>query len=204
MAKALHIVVIGRGAACERVVEKLHHALGNGVVRAIDPAHALDARASDLRVILIDHRHNGVLGLVRDLSRQQPRVSVLVHGEVADGGAVLDLVVAGAIGVLDPEMRSDQLADAVRKAAAGRPTFSGSSLDMLVRHLREQRAASADGLSEREHEVLGLVARGHTYKRIASQLSLSPFTVKNHVQNILRKLGVRTRMEAVQRVMRPR
>lgn len=204
MAKLLNIAVIGRGAACERFVKELQRAIGNSVVRTIDPAHALDPLTVDLRIVFSDQRHNGVLGLVRDLSRQQSRVPVLVHGEVAEGNAVLDLVVAGANGVLDPEMRSEQLADMLRKAAAGHATFSAAPLDLLLHHLREQRAPVTDLLSEREHEVLSLVARGHTYKHIAQKLSLSPFTVKNHVQNILRKLGVRTRMEAVQRVMRAR
>lgn len=203
MAKPANIVVIGRGVACVRFAEKLQRALASGIVRTIDPAHAHDGRTADMHIVFMDHRHNGVLGLVRDLSRQQPRVPVLVQGEVPDGSAVLDLVLAGASGFLDAEMRADQLAEAVRKAATGRATFSGDSLDLLLRHLREQRAPATELLSAREHEVLAFVARGHTYKRIAAQLSLSPFTVKNHVHNILRKLGVRTRMEAVQRVLRP-
>ncbi|WP_411121071.1 response regulator [Streptomyces sp. x-19] len=133
-----------------------------------------------------------------------PRVLVLsASGEHVD---VLEAVKSGATGYLLKSASTEELLDAVRRTAAGEPVFTPGLAGLVLGEYRrlatEPAPATADEpgaprLTERETEVLRLVAKGLSYKQIAERLVISHRTVQNHVQNTLGKLQLHNRVELV-------
>jgi NarL family two-component system response regulator LiaR len=110
---------------------------------------------------------------------------------------------AGAIGYLLKDVSAGQLADAIRAAHAGRATLSPEAAQALV-HAASQAPPPGHDLTERERAVLALMVEGLNNTQIAAMLTVSPSTVKSHVSNILTKLGVASRTEAVTLALRTR
>lgn len=112
---------------------------------------------------------------------------------------LLDAVASGAAGYLLKSTATDVLRDELARAAAGEPVFSPSLAALLIGEFRRlaRQAGASSTLSEREREVLQLVARGHTYPQIGGELTISPRTVENHVRNILGKLHLTRRADLV-------
>jgi DNA-binding NarL/FixJ family response regulator len=136
------------------------------------------------------------------LVREDPTVRVLILSASGEQGDVLDAVKAGATGYLVKSASREQLLDAVRRVAAGDTVFTPGLAGLVLgeyRRLSDGPAADDDGdaprLTERETEVLRLVAKGLSYKQIADRLVLSHRTVQNHVQNTLRKLQMHNRVQ---------
>ncbi|CAA9326121.1 MAG: Two-component transcriptional response regulator, LuxR family [uncultured Nocardioidaceae bacterium] len=134
-------------------------------------------------------------------SEDPPRVLVLsASGEQLD---VLDAVKAGATGYMVKSASREELVSAVRRVAAGDTVFTPGLAGLVLGEFRRlaetPTAAGTDTprLTERETEVLRLVAKGLSYKQIAERLFLSHRTVQNHVQNTLRKLQLHNRVELV-------
>ncbi|GLU46066.1 response regulator [Nocardiopsis ansamitocini] len=131
-----------------------------------------------------------------------PRILILsASGEQQD---VLDAVKAGATGYLVKSASKDELIDAVTRAHHGDAVFTPGLAGLVLGEYRRLAAAPAPvddpdtpRLTGRETEVLRLVAKGLTYKQIASRLTLSHRTVQNHVQNTLNKLQLHNRVELV-------
>jgi DNA-binding NarL/FixJ family response regulator len=136
--------------------------------------------------------------------KQQPSVRVLVLSASGEQEHVLEAVKAGATGYLVKSASRAELLDAVRRVARGDAVFTPGLAGLVLgeyRRLSEApaRAPSDDGprLTDRETEVLRLVAKGLSYKQIAERLVLSHRTVQNHVQNTLRKLQLHNRVQLV-------
>jgi DNA-binding NarL/FixJ family response regulator len=112
---------------------------------------------------------------------------------------LLDAVAAGAIGYLVKSTPAPELRAALLKAAKGEPVFSPALAALVLGEFRRisKTATGANPLSEREREVLQLVARGHTYKQIGEQLFIAEKTVENHVRNILGKLHLNRKQELI-------
>jgi DNA-binding NarL/FixJ family response regulator len=112
---------------------------------------------------------------------------------------LLDAVAAGAIGYLVKSTPPDELRRALLKAAAGEPVFSPALAALVLGEFRRmsKQATGANPLSDREREVLQLVARGHTYKQIGAELFIAEKTVENHVRNILGKLHLNRKQELI-------
>ncbi len=131
---------------------------------------------------------------------EPPRVLVLsASGEQLD---VLGAVKAGASGYLVKSVSRQELVMAVRRVAAGDTVFTPGLAGLVLGEFRRLSEAPAAGsetphLTERETEVLRLVAKGLSYKQIADRLVLSHRTVQNHVQNTLRKLQLHNRVQLV-------
>jgi DNA-binding NarL/FixJ family response regulator len=123
-------------------------------------------------------------------------VKVLILSASGEQADVLDAVKAGATGYLVKSASADELLDAVRRTAAGEAVFTSGLAGLVLGEYR--RTSSDDGaprLTERETEVLRLVAKGLTAKQVAERLVLSHRTVENHVQNTLTKLQLHNRVE---------
>jgi DNA-binding NarL/FixJ family response regulator len=144
---------------------------------------------------------NGVQA-TQHLRRTYPQLKVLVLTTYADDQWVLDAVRAGASGYLLKDTRRDALIDAVKGTVEGKtyldPVIAGKLTQQLaygpapVRHPEP----SLDSFTEREQEVLNLLAQGHSNPEIAHRLHLARGTVRNYVSGILQKLGVSDRTQA--------
>ncbi len=137
------------------------------------------------------------LAVLRALPQEAPDTRVLVLTSANDDRLVIPAVRAGAAGYVLKTISSAELAEAVRKVARGEPVLHPEITRMLMREVRRGPAAVAgESFTQRELEVLSLLAHRLTNKEIAAELGISETTVKTHVRNILSKLGVSTRAEA--------
>jgi DNA-binding NarL/FixJ family response regulator len=124
-----------------------------------------------------------------------PDTEVIALTSVLDDGTVVGAVKAGAIGYLLKDTQADELCRAIKAAAAGQVQLSPQAAARLVREVRMPEVPTA-GLTERETDVLRLLAEGKANKEIAASLSIGEKTVKTHVSAILGKLGVQSRTQA--------
>jgi DNA-binding NarL/FixJ family response regulator len=150
-------------------------------------------------VLLLDaHMPGGkVIIAAKELRQRCPNVQILVLSAYERSEYIVGLVRAGAAGYVLKHDSSDMLVTAVRAVAQGEGWLSPRVADILVRSLRNYDERAAAKLTEREIEVLGLMARGHKNDEIAETLVITTQTVKNYVRRIFRKLGVETRVDAV-------
>ncbi|MGH3444082.1 MAG: response regulator [Nocardioidaceae bacterium] len=182
------------------------------VATASTGAEAL-ARAGAVRpvVVVLDLQipaPDGVEVTAR-LVQADPQVRVLILSASGEQADVLEAVKAGATGYLVKSASRAELVEAVRRVAAGDTVFTPGLAGLVLgeyRRLSQTPAPPADGtrragdvprLTERETEVLRLVAKGLEYKQIAERLVLSHRTVQNHVQNTLGKLQLHNRVQLV-------
>jgi DNA-binding NarL/FixJ family response regulator len=183
-----------------------HHDGLSVVGPAADGAEAVRlARAERPDVTLMDVRMPGADGLEATrqlLSDQPPPTRVVVLTTFDEDELVVRALRLGASGFLLKDLPRQQLVDAVRAVAAGdlrlAPAITRRLVDrQLQRRDDPERAAALGRLSERETDVLRLVARGATNAEVAGELFLSESTVKTHVGHLLQKLGVRDRVQLV-------
>ncbi|HEX6385453.1 MAG TPA: response regulator transcription factor [Anaerolineae bacterium] len=128
------------------------------------------------------------------IRRELPQTEVIALTSVLEDSSVFGAVRAGAIGYLLKDTEADELRRAIKAAAAGQVQLSP---EIAVRLMREVQAPeNPDELTERETEVLSLLARGLSNKEIARELTIGEKTVKTHVSNILSKLNVPSRTQA--------
>ena len=134
----------------------------------------------------------------RLIREQFPEIQILALTSFDEEELVHQAVEAGAVGFLYKDVEEQELIDAIRSAREGRPVLAPEAMKALMhRTARPVEASTIEPLTGREREVLSLVAQGMTNPQIAEQLVISTSTVQFHVHNILGKLGVGTRTEAV-------
>ncbi|MBN2044526.1 MAG: response regulator transcription factor [Anaerolineales bacterium] len=133
---------------------------------------------------------------IRTICQKHPQVKVIALTSFKEGSRIMKALEAGAIGYLTKDISAEELAWAIRDAHSGRATLSPDAAQALVQEANQPPAPGSD-LTEREREVLALMVEGLNNTQIAGKLSVSPSTVKSHVSNILSKLGVSSRTEAV-------
>ena len=139
----------------------------------------------------------------RAIRQKFPQVQVIALTSFKEGELVKSALEAGAIGYLLKDVSADELARAIRAACSGRATLSPEAAQALVETANQPPAPGLD-LTERERAVLALMAEGLNNTQIAGRLIVSPSTVKSHVSNILSKMGVASRTEAVTLALRNR
>lgn len=137
----------------------------------------------------------------RLIRKQYPSTQVIALTSFADEILVQSALHAGAIGYLLKDVSANDLAQAIRAAKAGRSTISHEATQILINASNQEPTPGHD-LTEREREVLVLMVEGLNNTQIAGRLTVSPSTIKSHVSNILAKLGVASRTEAVALALR--
>ncbi|MFH9327535.1 response regulator [Streptomyces althioticus] len=168
------------------------------------------AKAVAPDVLVLDLNLPGKPGVqvCKEVVAADPSVRVLVLSASGEHADVLEAVKSGATGYLLKSASTEELRDAVRRTADGDPVFTPGLAGLVLgeyRRLASEPAAPVSGgeeqkaprLTERETEVLRLVAKGLSYKQIAERLVISHRTVQNHVQNTLGKLQLHNRVELV-------
>lgn len=179
------------------------------VGEAADGAEALVCyRETRPDVVLMDVRMPGMDGVeaTRRLRAMDPAAKVIILTTFDDDEYVFEGLRAGAVGYLLKALSGEELANAIRTVAAGGALIDPAVTRKVVSEFarlappsRPINAGLAEPLSDREKEVLGLVARGLSNREIADAVFLAEGTVKNYVTTILQKIGVRDRTQAALR-----
>ncbi len=171
---------------------------GEQAVRLVAEQHP-DAILLDLHMPVLDG-----IGATRALTADHPEVAVVVLTTYADDGSVLDALRAGARSYLTKDADRADIARALRAAAGGLAVFDAQVHATLLAAATAPSppaptatAPLPAGLTQREAEILGLIARGLTNPEIAAQLFLSNHTVKTHISRIFAKTGSRDRAAAI-------
>jgi len=174
---------------------------GREAIRQVEALHP--------QVVLMDVRMPVLDGVAatRELTGRFPEVGVIILTTFEDDETVFEGLRAGARGYLLKDVSSEEMAEAVRKVAAGEALIQSRLTRKVLAEFSRMASAphaeardpqpSASLLTERELEVLRALAHGLSNREIAAQLVITEGTVKNHVSNLIEKLGVRDRTQAV-------
>ena len=149
-------------------------------------------------VILMDLMMPGMDGITatQAILADYPEIKIIAMTSFEEKELVNGVLAAGAISYLLKNVTADELAKAIRDAVSGRSTLSPEAARVLIQGTRPTKQPSFD-LTEREMEVLILVVQGHSNQQIADAMVVSVATVKAHISNILSKLQVSSRSEAI-------
>jgi DNA-binding NarL/FixJ family response regulator len=150
-------------------------------------------------VVLVDYNmpeQDGVAITAR-IKSQAPRTQVVMLTGSAEDRTLLAAMEAGVSGFLTKDRAADEVASAVRSAAAGEILVTPTMLTRLLPRLAPAEDDGRDDLTDREREVLGAMARGQAVPEIAVTLSMAEPTVQRYVDSVLAKLGVHSQLEAV-------
>ncbi len=167
------------------------------VGEAADGAEALSkARELSPDVVLMDLLMPGMDGITATamIRRELPDTEVLALTSVLEDASVVGAVRAGAIGYLLKDTKAEALCQAIKAAAAGQVQLTPKAAARLMQAISAPE--SPEALTERETEVLQLLAQGYSNKQIACRLNNTEQTIKSHVSRILSKLGVQSRTQA--------
>jgi DNA-binding NarL/FixJ family response regulator len=179
------------------------------IAEASDGAEAVaQARAEQPDLAILDIGMPRMTGLqaARELSRLLPQLRILILTMYDNEQYLLESLKAGASGYVLKSVADRDLIDACRAAMRGEPFLYPGALNALIRNYLERVASGEDGpgkaITDREEEILKLVAEGHSSKQIAEMLFISIKTVERHRANLLQKLGLRDRLELTRYAIR--
>jgi DNA-binding NarL/FixJ family response regulator len=157
-------------------------------------------------VVLMDIGLPGISGIecARQLKARSPATQIMMQTVYEDDDRIYDSLTAGATGYVLKKTPPAKLLEAIQDLHNGGSPMSGSIARRVVETFRAQSAegSGTELLSNREHEILSLLAKGYRYKEIADQLFISVETVRTHLRNVYEKLQVRSRTEAVLKFLR--
>ena len=174
------LVVVGESGSATQAVP---------MIRTLTPDVALlDARLLD----------GDGIEVCRSVRSTHPGVRAIILTSYDDDEALFAAIMAGASGYLLKQIRGPELVEAVRRVAAGQSLLDPAVTSNVLDRVRSRASRSGDlaSLSDREHEILLLIAEGLTNRQIAARLFIAEKTAKNHVSNLLGKLGVERRTQA--------
>jgi len=204
--KSLKVLIVDDHPMWREAVARDLAEAGHEVIAAVgDGAQAVRvgrSLAPDVAIVDLQLGDMSGVEVIRGLLAARAEMKVLVLSASAEHQDVLDAVKAGALGYLVKSAGREEFLEAVRRTAEGDAVFTAGLAGLVLGEYR--RLATTDPgnpgnprLTDRETEVLRLVAKGLSYRQIAERLVLSHRTVQNHVQNTLRKLQLHNRTELV-------
>ncbi len=203
--RALRVMVVDDHPIWREAIERDLRAAGLDVVGAAGDGEQALRRMAAARpdVVVLDLRLPVLDGVdtTRRMAAEHPGVRVLVLSASGEEGDVLAAIKAGATGYLVKSASSAELIEAVRRTAAGDAVFTPGLAGLVLGEFRRMMTSpgkdddSGPRLTERETEILRLVAKGLSSRQIAERLVLSHRTVQNHTQNVLAKLQLHNRVE---------
>lgn len=204
--EAIRVMVVDDHPMWRDAVERDLEDAGFEVVAVAANGNEALARfpAARPQVVVLDLQIPGPNGVAvtAEVVRQDPSARVLILSASGEQADVLEAVKAGATGYLVKSASRNELIAAVRRVAQGDTVFTPGLAGLVLGEFRRMLEAPADtrrsgdgDLTERETEILKMVAKGMSYKQIAERLVISHRTVQNHVQNTLRKLQLHNRVE---------
>ena len=204
--KAIRVMVVDDHPMWRDAVERDLEDAGFDVVAVAANGNEALARfpAARPQVVVLDLQIPGPNGVAvtAEVVRQDPTARVLILSASGEQADVLEAVKAGATGYLVKSASRSELIAAVRRVAQGDTVFTPGLAGLVLGEFRRMLEAPADtrrsgdgDLTDRETEILKMVAKGMSYKQIAERLVISHRTVQNHVQNTLRKLQMHNRVE---------
>jgi len=160
------------------------------------------AEALQPEVILMDIQMPGINGIeaTRRILQTHPNIGIIVVTMFEDNSSVFSAMRAGARGYILKEAGEEEVLRAIRAVAEGEAIFGPAIASRLVHFFSKPRPETGlvfPELTEREREILDLIARGESNAEIVRRLVLSPHTVRNHISNIFSKLQVADRAEAI-------
>ncbi len=199
----IRVMVVDDHPMWRDAVERDLQAAGFDVVAVAADGNQALARfpAARPQVVVLDLQIPGPNGVevTGKVLQHDPSARVLILSASGEQPDVLAAVKAGATGYLVKSASRDELLAAVRRVAAGDTVFTPGLAGLVLGEFRRMADGPAepagDGLTERETEILKMVAKGMSYKQIAERLVISHRTVQNHVQNTLRKLQMHNRVQ---------
>jgi DNA-binding NarL/FixJ family response regulator len=202
----LRVMVVDDHPIWREAIERDLRAAGLDVVAAAGDGEQALRRMAAARpdVVVLDLRLPVLDGVetTRRIAAEHPGVRVLVLSASGEEADVLSAIKAGATGYLVKSASSAELIEAVRRTAAGDAVFTPGLAGLVLGEFRRMMSTpgkddAADGprLTDRETEILRLVAKGLSSRQIAERLVLSHRTVQNHTQNVLAKLQLHNRVE---------
>ena len=207
--EAIRVLIVDDHALFRRgLIMVLESEEGVEVVAEAEDGEEAIRKAEDFApdVVLMDVRMPKVTGIAatRAIADVVPTAKILMLTVSDEEEDLYDAIKAGANGYLLKEISIEEVASAIRAVVTGQSLISPSmaskllhEFNALVKRAEDKQQFPSPRLTERELEVLKLVAQGLTNREIADQLYISENTVKNHVRNILEKLHLHSRMEAV-------
>ena len=201
--EAIRVMVVDDHPMWRDAVERDLQAAGFEVVGVAANGDEALSRfpAARPNVLVLDLQIPGPNGVevTAEVLKQDPAARVLILSASGEQADVLDAVKAGATGYLVKSASREELLAAVRRVAAGDTVFTPGLAGLVLGEFRRisdpDAAPDHPELTDRETEVLKMVAKGMSYKQIAERLVISHRTVQNHVQNTLRKLQMHNRVE---------
>ena len=209
--RAIRVVIVDDHAVVRGGIRALLDAQpGLEVVGEAEDGVEAIARVDELTpdVVVMDismPRLNGIAA-TRRIHRMHPAIGVVGLTMYDEEAYFYEMLKAGGCGYVLKEATADELVEAVRAAAAGRPYLSPTVARRLVKDYMhgEHRTGTAvlDGLTDREREVLTLIAEGYTNRQIADQLVVSVKTVETHRTNLMQKLDLHDRTDLVKYAIR--
>jgi DNA-binding NarL/FixJ family response regulator len=199
----IRVMVVDDHPMWRDAVERDLQAAGFDVVAVAADGHQALARfpAARPQVVVLDLQIPGPNGVdvTAQVLQHDPSARVLILSASGEQPDVLAAVKAGATGYLVKSASRDELLTAVRRVAAGDTVFTPGLAGLVLGEFRRIADGPAEPqgerLTERETEILKMVAKGMSYKQIAERLVISHRTVQNHVQNTLRKLQMHNRVQ---------
>lgn len=208
MRPPITVAVVGGDRLFSEALAAMLHGFG---LRVVDlrggREKALEAgEAREIDIVLIDAQLDGeaALALVKEIGERWREARIIVHGLHREDESVVDFVEAGALGYALSGTSPDELYELILAVHEGRTVCSPRVMTSVVERISQLArdetwppSPPAEPLTPREREILGLMARGLGNKEIGRFLRVTVQTVKNHVHNILAKLGVHRRRDAV-------